>query len=159
MRLTILLLLSSLLLACTSVSEVRQVLPVQQIQPTNFVAANYLKKPISVTLANGTADFHNLDGVSAYEPIVFILKNGDAITKALTKTGNNFFDSDAKITLVYQNGLLYVDRLSPQNLSINYLGVPFALSEGWIQGETYTNVNTDGFSRLRDANVTVRINQ
>jgi len=159
MRLFLLLLLSSLLLACASSQEVRQVVPEQANDAAHFTASDYLNKQISVTIENGLADFHNIDGFSAYEPIAFVLKPGQVVTKNLIKSGDNFFNSNGKITLHYNNGILFVDELSRENINLNYLGVQFNLNEAWLNGQTYKNVSTYGFCNLRNADVTVRIDQ
>ena len=161
MRLFLLLLLSYVLFACTSGQEVQGITPIQvdTTSASNFVAADYINKPISVTIEKGEADFHNIDGFAAYQPIVVFLKNGEVVTKSLTKTGNNFFDSNAKITLRYYNGLLYIDEVSREDIHLSYAGLTLPLNEGWLKGQVYMPVNTEGFSRLRNAVVTVRIDQ
>lgn len=156
MRLFLILLLSYFLLACVSQQGVT---PGAQTQEMHFVASDYIHKPISVTIENGFADFHNIDGYAAYEPIVFVLKEGQVVTKSLTKTGNNFFNSNAKITLRYNNGILYIDVPSPENAKLTYSGVQFKLNKDWLNGGLYKDVNTDGFCNLRNADITIKLDQ
>jgi len=159
MRPFLLLVLSYFLLACVSQQEVNRVEPAQSVNVAHFAVDDYLAKSISVTIEKGLADFHNIDGSSAYEPIVFVLKDGQVVTKSLVKSEGSFFNSNAKITLRYHNGILYVDELSRRDINLNYPGVEFTLNEAWLNGETYKDVDTYGFSNLRNVNVTIRMDQ
>lgn len=159
MRLFLVLLLSAVLLACTHHEEVKQIIPMQAVQESQFVASDYLNKSISVTIENGQADFHNINGFSAYERIVFLLKPGQVLTKSLIKAGDDFFYSNARITLRYDHGVLYVDELALKNTDLNYLGVQFNLNEAWINGQVYKSVSSDGFANLKNADITVKIDQ
>lgn len=158
MRVFFLIVLSCMLLACASKQGASEIGPASTVSATSFNAADYVNKAISVTIEKGTVDFHNIDGFWAYQPIVVVLKNGDTVTKSLTKAGDNFFDSNAKITFRYYNGLLYIDEVFRKDAGFNYPGVKFTLEQDWLSAKLYKNVNTYGLSNLRNAQITVRIN-
>lgn len=159
MRLVFFVLLAVLLSACARDQDIKAVLPVMHRDTVNSSMDAYINQPISVTIQKGLVNFHNINGFSAYQPVAFSLKNGSIITKALTRTGNNFFDSNAKITLYYHNGVLFVDYNQNLNAGLAYTAIQFTLNKHWLNGEVYTNVNSYGYSNLRDAEVTVRVDQ
>lgn len=148
-----------LLVACATKSVSPSSAPEAVIAPVvtpdelvaSFNSTPYLNQSISVEISQGTVNFNDINGEAAYAPLTVILKPEGEASVHLIKAGDNFFNSNASLSLSYKAGVLVVDGGS------NSPGYPITMTELWLKGAVYDNINTKGAADLEGATVRVKL--
>lgn len=108
---------------------------------------------LEITIQNGTVFIPGLDSQRAFQPVTFMLKNGQC-NQRITLVDAQNPHKKARLSTCYKGDTIYLD---PSNDADNpYGSLKFQYLPNWKRGFTYPGVSSTGEAKLSQVSVLVR---
>lgn len=108
---------------------------------------------LEVNIQNGTVFIPGVDGQRAYQPVSFVLKNGQCDHR-ITLIDAQDTHKKARLSACYKGDTIYLD---PSKDADNpYGSLKFQYLPNWKRGFTYPGVSSSGEAKLSGVNISVR---
>jgi hypothetical protein len=109
---------------------------------------------LSVKIDGGQASLPPYTGLTAYEPLLFTVKQGDC-QRNIPVEGVDAKSKKGKLEVCYKDNILYLDP-SPYDPALALGSLQFPYMPVWKRGFTYSNMTSTGLLKLTGAQIYLR---